>query len=69
MADQEVPEQFVVKPVLSDVGEIIDVFFEEGWEHWTRFEVKRTKGKVFLTKLGGRPLTDARFKTLCGGLA
>lgn len=55
--------------VIPVVDDIVDVFFETGWDHWTRFQVKRTKGKVFLTKLGGRPLTDARFKLLCGVLA
>ena len=47
------------KPTIVRVNdaadEVVDVFFEEGWDNWTRFQVKRAKGKVFLTKIGGRP--------------
>jgi len=45
-----------------------DVFFGKGWENWTRFEIKRIKGKVFPIKLQGAPLPSETFKELCKNL-
>ena len=55
----------LVVPIESLPDEVVDVFFDKGWESWTRFVVKRTKGKVFLTKIGGRALSDIKFAFLC----
>ena len=43
----------------------IDVFMDYGWLNWTRFEMKRMKGKVFLNKVGGKPLSEQDFRALC----
>lgn len=52
----------LLRPVADNV---VDVFLGEGWENWTRFEIKRMKGKVFLKKLNGKPLKEQEFKDLC----
>jgi len=52
----------LVKPLSR---ELIDVFFEKGWNNWARFEIKRIKGKAFLIKKGGMALPNALFKQLC----
>lgn len=46
----------------------VDVFVDKGWENWTRFEIKRVKGKVYPTKVAGKPLTTEQFKKLCEDL-
>lgn len=48
---------------LSDV--VVDVFLGTGWYNWTRFAVKRVKGKVFLNKINGKPLKEIEFQELC----
>ena len=43
----------------------IDVFTGVGWYNWSRFDIKRIKGKVFLHKVNGKPLKAEEFKELC----
>lgn len=50
------------------MGNIVDVFVDKGWDNWTRFDMKRIKGKVYLTKTSGKPLTSEQFKKLCEDL-
>ncbi len=46
----------------------IDVFCGTGWSEWTRFELKKIRSKVFLSKIGGRPVPQEVFKELCNVL-
>ena len=46
----------------------VDVFLGDGWDNWTRFNVKRVKGKVFLTKTHGKAVKSEEFKELCSHL-
>lgn len=43
----------------------VDVFTGMGWDNHTVFEMKRVKGKVYLTKVSGPAIDDNEFKTLC----
>lgn len=43
----------------------VDVFLGAGWDNWSRFNVKRVKGKVFLTKTHGKAVKQEEFKELC----
>ena len=43
----------------------IDVFTGTSWYNWSRFDIKRIKGKVFLNKVNGKPLKADEFKDLC----
>lgn len=43
----------------------VDVFTGQGWDNHTVFEMKRVKGKVYLTKVSGPAIDDGEFKTLC----
>lgn len=42
----------LIKPVKKN---LFDVFFGQGWENWSRFEVKGT----YLKKVGGNNLSPA----------
>ncbi|MCR4308187.1 MAG: hypothetical protein NUV80_06535 [Candidatus Berkelbacteria bacterium] len=44
---------------------VVDVWFGMGWLNWARFEIKRIKGKVFLTKTAGIPIPNQMFSDLC----
>ncbi len=46
----------------------VDVFTGKGWGNWTRFTVKRIKGRVYLTKTGGQALDQDVYKDLCKSL-
>lgn len=46
----------------------LDVFVGKGWYNWTRFNIKRIKGKVYLEKVNGGSLDAAVFKQLCKDL-
>lgn len=48
--------------------ERVDVFTGTGWYNWTRFEVRRIKGRVFLNKINGKPIKDEEFKAVCHAL-
>lgn len=43
----------------------VDVWVGNGWEAWSRFEIKRIKGHVFLNKVGGRHMQPEAYKVLC----
>jgi len=45
--------------------DFVDVWVGSGWENWSRFEIKRIKGHVFLHKIGGRPMQPEAYKVLC----
>ena len=47
----------------------VDVFTGQGWGNWTRFSIKRANGKVFCTKIAGKPMDSDDFKLLCQTLA
>ncbi len=46
-------------------NDTVDVFTGKGWDNWTRFTIKRMKGKVFLSKVSGQSLDREVFKKLC----
>ena len=48
--------------------DVVDVFTGKGWENWSRFELKRMKGRVYPQKVGGKSLTQDQFKELCESL-
>jgi len=48
--------------------DVVDVFTGKGWDNWTRFKVKRIKGRVYLEKLNGQSLDSGVFKQLCSDL-
>lgn len=43
---------------------VVDVFVDKGWSNWTRFEVKRVKGKPYPNKIAGKPMTREQFQQL-----
>ena len=43
----------------------VDVFQKSGWFNWTRFNIERLNGKVFLKKVNGLSLEAQDFKDLC----
>jgi hypothetical protein len=45
--------------------DVVDVFFGLGWNNWARFDIRRIKGKIFLNKIGGRPIPNQLFSKVC----
>lgn len=51
----------LIKPVSK---RIIDVFWDDGWENWARFEKKYFGGKLHLELIKGSPMKKHQFKEL-----
>lgn len=45
--------------IIKHVHGMYDVFFGDGWENWTRIQVKKDKhfGRIYINYVAGIPLT------------
>lgn len=59
----------IVKPIVFESKQYIDVFVDKGWNHWSRFEVAFVKGRLMLKLVKGKPMLKEQFKQLYDDLS
>lgn len=43
---------------------VVDVFWDKGWNNWSRFEIKYFNGKMYLNLIKGASMTKEAFNEL-----